>query len=153
MTTTFRERLEGLWGTARETVEQLRQGYQAANEFARMRIWIVGALVADFAIVIAVLAVVGGSDTRVEVGLQTGFPGDMLILHNLDDDPLRDVRIVLDGRYEAELDQIEGDRTVGLELIREFRDPQGLYPPSSYQPIEARIDYEGGVEVHDVPRF
>jgi len=151
--TTVRDRLEMVRETTVETARQLRQGYQSATVFARMRIWIVGALVADLVVVILTLAVVGRPDTWVEVGLQTGFPGDMVILHNLDDDPLRDVRVVLDGRYEASVPRIEGEETVGLELVREFHDEAGHFPPASYRPEEARVEYGGRSEIHSIETF
>lgn len=147
----IRERLEEAWATARETARQLRKGYLKANAFARMRIWIVGALAADVLLVFLVLLVVGGPSQWVEVALQTGFPGDMVIIHNLDDDDMQDIRVVLDDQFEAKLERIEGDGTVGLELIREFRDARGSFPPAAYRPQEARIEWQGRVEVHDVP--
>lgn len=148
-----KERLDHAWRTTRDTAAQLRQGYQAADIYARMRIWIVGALVADALVVVLVLAILGGRDQWVAVGLQTGFPGDMVVIHNLDDDPMRDVRVVLDGRFEATVDLIAGDQTVGLEMAREFRDDAGAIPPGDYRPNEARVEWGGYAEVHPVPVF
>jgi len=147
----LKERLQEWGETAQDTLRQLRRGYQKANQFARMRIWTVAALIADVILVAIVMLVVGEPRQLLEVGLQTGFPGDMVIIHNLDDDSLEEVRVVLDGRFEASVPRIAGDQTIGLELIREFRDARGGFPPPAYRPGEAVIEWEGRSEVHDVP--
>lgn len=148
---TVKERVGKAWRTTADTIDQLREGYAGASRFARLRIAIVGALAVNVVAVIVVLAVAGSRDEWVAVRFQAGFPGDMLIVHNLDADPMREVHVVLDDRFEATVEIIGGYQTVGIELAREFRDPDGAIPPSKYRPTEARVEWSGRVEVHPVP--
>ncbi len=136
--------------TVRETTEQLRQGYREANDFGRMRIWIVAFLAVDVMVVLFVLATVGGTPQDFQLTFQSGFPGNMVIVRNLSGRRRTGLEVDLDGTYTAEIETIEAFQTLGLELIREFHDDDGASPSPGYRPQRAVLRRGSQQEVFDL---
>jgi hypothetical protein len=136
---TARERLVGLW-------EDVREAYGEADRYARMRLWVVAFVAVDALCTVGFLWASSGRPA-LEVWYEVGFPSNMLILRNRDDDPLRGVQILLDGRYGLQAEEIPADSVTGFEIDREFRDREGRTPGAQYRPRTARITRDGKTEV------
>ncbi|MEM1022243.1 MAG: hypothetical protein AAGD10_19685 [Myxococcota bacterium] len=134
---------DALWDRVQDGVTDARQAYAGANRWARMRIWVLVILGLD-----AVLTVVGvlafSASPRVEAWFEPGFPHDMVIVRNLDDSPLRDVVLLIDGRFRHRVDKIPAEGSSGFDLVRDFADGTGRGPDDGYVPQTLVVTHTRG---------
>ncbi|NJK33340.1 MAG: hypothetical protein HC927_13585 [Deltaproteobacteria bacterium] len=109
-----------------------------------------GVLILDLLLVAVVMLSAGRPARELDVVFQSGFPASMIILHNRDGDRLEDLEITIDGGYTARLEELEPNQSVGLELVREFRDPNGAFPPANLRPTKAVVRRGTRTETYDV---
>ncbi|MBI3178121.1 MAG: hypothetical protein HYZ27_00580, partial [Deltaproteobacteria bacterium] len=115
------------------------------GRFAKLRIQIV----LLFALNLGVAGVVGfaSRDTalKIEAWWQIGFPSNLIVVQNLSERPVRDVTMVLDGRYTAHVALLKPGSN-GLEIEKEFLDAKKFAPLKDEPPkileiqtVDARI--------------
>jgi len=121
--------------TIRDQLGDLREALSRADRFARMRLWIVGALGIDVLGTLLVVLLSGSRTLAVDVRFVEAFPSNQVMLQN-QGSMLSDVKITIDGRYTAHLKELPPGsmHAVGLEMDREFRDDAKVAPPRDYKP-------------------
>ena len=133
------EGVAGALGAARNA----REHHEGATRFARMRMGILGVLGLDVVATIAFVVLSQHSGPfDVEVWLERGFPSDMLVIRNLDRDPIEKVTLVLDDRYRLDTEAV-APGTRGFEVYRDFRDSNDARPEEPYVPTRLEIRADG----------
>jgi hypothetical protein len=131
---------EVLWTRVKDAASDAKTSYEDASIFGRWRLLVAAVVLADVLLTAGGVWLLSGGPGA-EVWFEEGFPSNMLILRNYDASPLRDVRIVLDGRFVHEVEEIAGDATIGFELDREFRDEAGHPPDDDYRPRSVQLQH------------
>lgn len=137
-----REQVAGLVASLRGVFRATRESYAAGSRFAKMRVWIIAILALDAILTVTYVIQSGAKPLDVVVWFEPGFPANMLVLRNEGGEPLEDVTLILDRKYELEVERIE-EGLNGYEVNRAFRDREDLGPPESYAPKELEIRIEG----------
>ena len=103
--------------------------------YAKLRMWIVAAFIADVVLTFGYIAVAGsgGPSAAVEAWFEPSFPSNILVVRNFDTEPIEDVELIVDGRYRAQLSQLMPGPT-GLTIDRDFHDGVQATPPATYEP-------------------
>lgn len=115
------------------------------ERFTRARTLIVGAMILNAVLALSVSLGIFLARTSWSARYEPGFPSDMLVLKNAGGDKLREVRLVLDGRFTHRVRAL-GPGVHGFEIQRAFEDAQENRPPSGYIPRELVILHARGVE-------
>lgn len=129
-------------GTARrsgvEAVKRAKADYDAETRYAKMRIWIVGALVADVVGTLLFVLLASDAPPAIEAWYQPGFPANMVVIRNQSGAAIREVELLIDDRYRAKMDRlIPGPN--GLRFNTDFKDRDDRVPPSGYAPKTLEI--------------
>lgn len=116
-----------------------KDAYEGASRFARMRLWAIAVFGADVLLVVLFVALSGGRPLDLEVWFQPGFPSNMVVFRNEGREALKDVELVLDGRFRLKVNKLPTGLR-GFELNRDFRDATNAAPPDGYRPrvVEVR---------------
>jgi hypothetical protein len=133
----FKEVLESV----RETLHDLKQGYDSENRFGKMRMWITGIVGLDVIVTILLVFFATGPSLAVDAWYEEAFPSNLIVLRNRGDE-LKDVEVVVDTKYHAKVSTLQKGAT-GLEIDREFRDNLDFAPPATYTPKLLVIHAEG----------
>ncbi len=135
-------RLSELANVAAETFsdafETTREAYDGASRFARLRLLVLGVFGLDVIAVILFMAMSGGRPLDLEVWFQPGFPSNMLVFRNEGGEPLKDVHLVLDGKFSLQVLSLPTGLR-GFEVSREFRDATDMAPDEGYRPRLVRV--------------
>ncbi|MBI4817162.1 MAG: hypothetical protein HY791_12945 [Deltaproteobacteria bacterium] len=126
-------------------VRRAKADYDSEGRFAKLRIQIV-ALFALNLVAAGVVAFASRDLTlRLDAWWQIGFPSNLIVVQNLSDRPVRDVTMVLDGRYTAHVAVLKPGSN-GLEIEKEFLDAKKFAPLKDEPPklleiqtVDARI--------------
>lgn len=124
-----------------------REAYDGSSRFARLRLWILAVFGLDVVAVIVFMAMSGGRPLDLEVWFQPGFPSNMLVFRNESDEPLKNVRLVLDGKFTLQVPSLPTGLR-GFEVSREFRDSANLGPAEGYRP--QRVSVTTGDDTVDI---
>lgn len=141
-------RVGDLGRDAADSLRRAKDDYAALDRFGKLRFWIIGAFVLDLMLTVAYVALSSGSGPILEAWYQRSFPFNMLVVRNLDSDPLSGVELVLDGRWRAELPSLSPGPN-GFQVERDFRDGAGERPPPSYVP--KALEVRAGGDSHHLP--
>lgn len=144
-----REILEQAWERIHGLAQDVREAYQEANRFARMRLWVAAFVVLDALVTVGFVAASGGGPD-LEIWYEVGFPSNMIIVRNHDGYPVKNLQILLDNQYELTVEEIAAESVAGFEIDREFRDPEGRTPDAQYVPRTARLTRGGSSEVREL---
>ena len=121
--------------------QKSKDAYEGSGRFQKWRLWVIGALVLDVALVGVVFAAIGLSTVDLEAWYQPSFPSNLVIVRN-NGAALGPATIVLDGVYRLEGAKLEPGVN-GFELERRFRNSKEEHPSASYQPSRLRLTVDG----------
>lgn len=127
-----------------DALRRLKAGYEAEDRFSKMRIWVIGAVGADVVLTLLFVVLASGPSLDVRAWYEEGFPSNLIVVQNRGE-VLRDVELVVDGKYRARMPSLAPGPT-GLEIDREFRDALDFPPAGTYKPTQLEIR-AGGSEV------
>lgn len=102
------------------------------------------AMVGNFGLALVLAMLLWWWKPNVSATFAEGFPSDLVHVRNLDDAPLDDVVLVIDGRFRTVRAHLPVG-TTGFELRREFEDDRGNAPEKGYRPQRLRVVHGGGV--------
>lgn len=130
----FSEAVYTVYDSILDLLKRGAERYQGASRFGRMRLGLLLFLFVDVIVVLILATTVGQKLFEVEIWHQPGFPSSMIVLRN-QDRPMKEVHLVLDGRYELVLETMPLGLK-GITVQKEFRDAQWRAPQQGYQPSE-----------------
>ena len=127
--------MAGVSDYAKQAVDVL-QGGPDVGRFQRIRILIVGLLVADILATALFVFMLGDGGGRLMVSYRAEFPTRLLVVRN-QTKVFKDAQVVLDDQYRYAVPRLDMG-LMGIDL-RDFRDDQGLPPDMGYHPRNATI--------------
>jgi len=134
---------DALWHRLKQVARDARDAYSGANRYARVKVWIIAAVVLDAVVTLGVVISVSGPP-QLEVRFEQGFPANMVIIQNNYGDPVLDVSLRLDGTFLKESVDIPANGTTGFDVSREFMDEAGHHPEPEYAPVQLEVVYPSG---------
>jgi hypothetical protein len=133
----WREGFERAKVLIRRGMAKLRAAYldrKTGVEWVRQRrLWFSTALGLDVLLVSAVALALHRTPTDLEAWVEVSYPVSFVVVRHSGDTPLRNVRLVLDGRYVHNASKVAPGLN-GFELVRDFEDHEGLTPTNDYSP-------------------
>ncbi len=135
------ELIDDLWEALKDVFQSSKERYEGSSRFGRWRIWVLMALILDFAVVAGLFVFLGLRAIDVEAWYQPAFPSNLVILEN-SGSKLGPTEIVLDERYTLTAEEIPRGVN-GFELERRFRDSSDARPSASYHPQRMRVTTNG----------
>jgi hypothetical protein len=142
--------------TAIETGTSRASPAAAPRRFGRGRAGLIALFVLDVVLSVAWVVHATGPASELEAWYQAGFPSNLVVLTNHTDAPMRDLEVVLDGRFLLKIRALMPGPT-GFQIDREFRDARRRRPDAGYKPQSARVTvgddvYELLVVDRDAPK-
>ena len=133
--------IDDLWDSLKAVFRRSKDAYDGSGRFARWRLWVMAALLADVGIAVAVFIVVGLQALQLDAWYQPSFPSDLVIVRN-QGEALGPTEIVLDGQYTLQTESI--DRGVNaFEVERRFRNAKSERPQPAYRPKKMVLQTAG----------
>ncbi|MGF1511714.1 MAG: hypothetical protein ACFB9M_19635 [Myxococcota bacterium] len=133
---------DALWSRVKDAATDAKDAYENADRFARQRLYIAAALGVDVVLTFLLVWFLSASPST-EVWFEEGFPSNLLLIRNLSNSTIEEVRVILDDRYEFEGGELLPNQIKGLEVEREFRDALGRRPDDRYRPRTVILYLEG----------
>ncbi len=129
--------------SAAATISSIIEAVKAPKDrYARFRLMILGVVLVNILVSFVLFFSIGRRDVEADLWFKPGFPNDLVVIRNESGGIMRDVQIVLDGRYRATVRLLKPG-VKGLILNSEFFDTSQETPETGYKPRKAEIRHDG----------